>query len=123
MDFDLGDTGPAAAEPKGDFTPEGTLIMGAQEPEKTVSGLDFDLGGTEQQPAAAAPAEKSAEPSGLDFDLDIDTGKSAPGDEKSAPTPDLSSISLDLGSPGDAPAGGSDPKWQEVATKLDLAKA
>ena len=22
-----------------------------------------------------------------------------------------------------APAGGSDPKWQEVATKLDLAKA
>jgi pilus assembly protein FimV len=37
---------------------------------------------------------------------------------------DLSAISLDLGTPGDAPAAGNaDPKWQEVATKLDLAKA
>jgi pilus assembly protein FimV len=38
---------------------------------------------------------------------------------------DLSAISLDLGTPGEAPAAapGGDPKWQEVATKLDLAKA
>jgi pilus assembly protein FimV len=38
---------------------------------------------------------------------------------------DLSSISLDLGGAGDlsASGGGADPKWQEVATKLDLAKA
>jgi pilus assembly protein FimV len=38
---------------------------------------------------------------------------------------DLSSISLDLGGVSDAaaPGAGSDPKWQEVATKLDLAKA
>jgi len=37
---------------------------------------------------------------------------------------DLSDISLDLGSAGEPSAGtGSDPKWQEVATKLDLAKA
>jgi len=38
---------------------------------------------------------------------------------------DLSEISLDLGMPGEAPAAGAsaDPKWQEVATKLDLAKA
>ena len=42
---------------------------------------------------------------------------------------DLSSINLDLGVPtgsgAPAAAGGasSDPKWQEVATKLDLAKA
>jgi pilus assembly protein FimV len=40
---------------------------------------------------------------------------------------DLSTISLDLGMAGDAPAAGAeanaDPKWQEVATKLDLAKA
>jgi pilus assembly protein FimV len=37
---------------------------------------------------------------------------------------DLSSISLDLGSAGE-PSGDTsgDPKWQEVATKLDLAKA
>ena len=39
---------------------------------------------------------------------------------------DLSAISLDLGSatePAAPAAGGGDPKWQEVATKLDLAKA
>ena len=38
---------------------------------------------------------------------------------------DLSAISLDLGTPDEAPAAasGGDPKWQEVATKLDLAKA
>jgi pilus assembly protein FimV len=35
---------------------------------------------------------------------------------------DLSSISLDLGAPGDA-AAPADAHWQEVATKLDLAKA
>jgi len=38
---------------------------------------------------------------------------------------DLSSISLDLGSSTEFTASGdsADPKWQEVATKLDLAKA
>lgn len=42
------------------------------------------------------------------------------------PTMDLSSISLDLGSGDETIATGqtsTDPKWQEVATKLDLAKA
>jgi pilus assembly protein FimV len=39
---------------------------------------------------------------------------------------DLSSITLDLGGSAEASsaaAGGTDPKWQEIATKLDLAKA
>ena len=38
---------------------------------------------------------------------------------------DLSEISLDLGSDATvmAPKASGDPKWQEVATKLDLAKA
>jgi len=74
---------------------------------------------------AEAPAAPAAD-GGLDFDLKLDDmpgGKIEPG---AAAAPDLSSISLDLGSPAEpsAPAdGGSDPKWQEVATKLDLAKA
>jgi pilus assembly protein FimV len=134
MDFDLGTPATGAetkaGETKSDFTPEGTLIMGAQEPEKTVSGLDFDLSGTQHAPAAPAASQKPAEPSGLDFDLDLDAGGAAApaSGENSAPPPDLSSISLDLDAPGDAPAGtggtdGSNPKWQEVATKLDLAKA
>jgi pilus assembly protein FimV len=132
MDFDLGTPATAgetkASESTGDFTPEGTLIMGAQEPEKTVSGLDFDLSGTEHAPAS--PAAKPAEAGGLDFDLDIGTGSAAgpaSSDEKSAPPPDLSMISLDLDAPGEAPGAagpaGTEPKWQEVATKLDLAKA
>ena len=37
---------------------------------------------------------------------------------------DLSAISFDLGTPeAAAPAAEGDPRWQEVATKLDLAKA
>ena len=57
------------------------------------------------------------------------TWTSAATKPKRAPSPrrrpDLSSISLDLGGAADAPAaaGGTDPKWQEIATKLDLAKA
>ena len=134
VDFDLGAaaTPPAApAGEKSDFTPEGTLIMGATEPEKTVSGLDFDLslGGDEIKPAAPAPAAPApADASGgLDFDLNLDldtpTEKSGAAG-KSAPAMDLSSISLDLGSAGEPSASGAgDPKWQEVASKLDLAKA
>ena len=51
-----------------------------------------------------------------------DADKPATG---SAPAVDLSDISLDLGSAGEpsSSAASSDPKWQEVATKLDLAKA
>jgi pilus assembly protein FimV len=129
VDFDLGGGTPAApATPPTDFTPEGTLIMGAQQPESTVSGLDFDLGSPKTEAPAAAPAAPAEPPpadAGLDFDLKLDDmpGAAEPG----APaTTDLSSISLDLGSPGEPslPAGDSgDPKWQEVATKLDLAKA
>lgn len=134
IDFDLGAaaSAPAGGEQKSDFTPEGTLIMGKDEAsaDKTAGGLDFDLGlGGDTKPvsasawAPAAPAETSG---GLDFDINLDMGgesKPAAG-EASAPSMDLSSISLDLGA-GDAsaPSGGGDPKWQEVATKLDLAKA
>jgi pilus assembly protein FimV len=102
MDFDLGAAAPAPAEePKADFTPEGTLIMGSQEPEKTHAGLDFDLGASAAPPPAAPAAEKQPDISGLDFDLNID-----------------------LGGPAEVSGGGgSDPRWQEVATKLDLAKA
>ncbi|HSU78748.1 MAG TPA: FimV/HubP family polar landmark protein, partial [Burkholderiales bacterium] len=73
----------------------------------------------------------AAEPSGgLDFDLNLDLDKG----EKPAAEPakvDLSDISLDLGNPSDDATvmaatrldpGGS-ARWQEVATKLDLAKA
>ena len=72
-----------------------------------------------------AAAESPATASGLDFDLNLDLGEQGGSPEKSIPAMDLSSISLDLGSTGEAggAASSNDPKWQEVATKLDLAKA
>ncbi len=131
VDFDLsGDSVAPGEQQTSDFTPEGTLILDKSDPEKTVGGLDFDLdmGADDKTINQASPAP-AAEPSGgLDFDLNLDMGDkdAAPGERPaaSAPAMDLSDISLDLGS-GEASATGasSDPKWQEVATKLDLAKA
>jgi pilus assembly protein FimV len=87
--------------------------------------MDFNLDlGTEDRKAESSAPAKAGEPSGgLDFDLNLDTDQKAePSAEPSKV--DLSEISLDLGGPSaEAPKGGSDPKWQEVATKLDLAKA
>jgi pilus assembly protein FimV len=127
VDFDLGAAAtPAASGQASDFTPEGTLIMDQKSADST--GLDFDLGLPTGEtkavppPASAAAADTSG---GLDFDLNLDVGSA---DKSTQPAPaasmDLSSISLDLGSAdASAPSGGGDPKWQEVATKLDLAKA
>jgi len=141
LDLDLG--GPSSAPEKTDFAPSGTLVLDAQESKAASSGLDFDLGGGAENtagtgsglnfelPGAAsagpgatpAPAASPSGGSGLDFDLNLGGSDTK---EASAPV-DLSAISLDLGMPGEAaaPAGSAqaDPKWQEVATKLDLAKA
>jgi pilus assembly protein FimV len=140
VDFDLGAATappPPAAADKSDFTPDGTIIMGAKDADQTAGGgLDFDLGlGGDKKAAPPAPAPASqpaaADSSGgLDFNLNLDIG-GATGDAKGAEAPaapapslDLSAISLDLGTTEpSAPAAGGDPKWQEVATKLDLAKA
>src|SRR6185295_17962137 len=60
----------------------------------------------------------------MDFDLNLDLGSSKPEPAKAAEAPiDLGGISLDLGTPGGGTGSGGDAKWQEVATKLDLAKA
>jgi pilus assembly protein FimV len=121
VDFDLGGARARQDEPTLANQPdsENTVALG---------GMDFnlDLGGEEKKPAAPASAAPAARPSdaGMDFDikLDLDEKKSEP--HKSPPM-DLSTISLDLGSAGEPTTGptSSDPKWQEVATKLDLAKA
>ncbi|HUQ73687.1 MAG TPA: FimV/HubP family polar landmark protein [Burkholderiales bacterium] len=126
MDFDLGVT-QGMAKPA---SPDETLIAGGQDNSGSID-FNLDLGADEKKPAAAPakPATPAPEPSGgLDFDLNLDSDKKpeaqAPATE--LPKMDLSDISLDLG-PVDAtvmaPKPSSDPKWQEVATKLDLAKA
>jgi pilus assembly protein FimV len=147
FDFDIGgSTGEMQAS---DFARGGTLRMdrGAQA-KSEAAGLEFDLGGGGETqkaaetgaiefeaPAAAPEPAPKAEPAAtaadtlgsMDFNLDLDMGETKPTPTPSAePAPlDLSSISLDLDTPGEAasPAASSDPKWQEVATKLDLAKA
>jgi pilus assembly protein FimV len=153
LDFDLGGAsqgGPAAPDIRFDESakePTASSVdfeLGAtqtvkmdQGPDETVAttraeksgggGLDFnlDLGTTEAaKPAAVADA-------GLDFNLDLDDKTSAapqpPPQPVEPPPVDLGEISLDLGTTSEetmaAAPGSADPKWQEVATKLDLAKA
>jgi pilus assembly protein FimV len=150
LDFDIGgaqqasasspdltlDSGPKASDAPLDFDVSGTSQKEDRSAEETVvapasrdtsaGGLDFNLDlGTpaEEAPAPGAPA--AADP-GLTFDLNLDLGGEKQAEaEKAAPPPDLSTISLDLGSmdASGAAASGTDPKWQEIATKLDLAKA
>jgi pilus assembly protein FimV len=153
LDFDLGGDSPAApvetaaapAEEQTDFSPGGTLIIDSKDAQAMGATLDFDLGmGDEPKPAAAdtsmnfdlgspepaaeapAPAASADDGASIDFDLSLDIGGAeikadAPA---AAPDIDLSSISLDLGAPAEPGAdNASDPRWQEVATKLDLAKA
>jgi pilus assembly protein FimV len=119
VDFDIGASAP---DTPAQFKPGDTLVLTAAEMQAASSKMDFDIGATTQEtlaakptPAAVAPEEA---PSSLDFNLDFDLGETKP-----APAaPDISSISLDLGAPGEAQPGATS-KWQEVATKLDLAKA
>jgi pilus assembly protein FimV len=125
LDFDVS----GASQKKGPYTDETLELRSTQD--KGAGGLDFnlDLGSAapDAPPAPASAAPPAADDPGLTFDLNLDLGGNQPEAPPSAPPPaaDLSSISLDLGGAADAPAaaGGTDPKWQEIATKLDLAKA
>lgn len=128
LDFDLGGDTPPAEPEKTDFAPSGTLIIDPKEAAAASDGgLDFDLGDADATqvmktaPEPAAPSAAADSTGGLDFDLSLDLGGAAAPSEPAA-EPDLNSISFDLGSP-DGEAAAPDAKWQEVATKLDLAKA
>jgi len=97
-------------------------------PADAVSSIDFDFelpGSGAATPDSARAAEAPAlaakeEGAAVDFDFNLDL----PAVKEEAPSPplDLSAISLDLGSSGEM-ATAPDAHWQEVATKLDLAKA
>jgi pilus assembly protein FimV len=118
LDLDLG----AGTEPKSDFTAKGTLIMDAATkqaladadqavtpPSDLGLSIDFEL-----------PGGKAGAAGGSAVDFELDNGpRTLPA---AGANVDLSTISFDLGTPGGgAPTG--DARWQEVATKLDLAKA
>jgi pilus assembly protein FimV len=134
LDFDLnlgGDTvaRPATAQP----VPGGTAVMEAPKSEAaapaedTGLSIDFDLGaiGPAAPVPAAGPAAVPAADTGLMLDFDLGaTSEVKPAQEK-PPELDLPEIGLDLGTTPAAAAGAPvpDAHWQEVATKLDLAKA
>jgi len=139
-DLDLG-IGSASAEPAAglDFdlglgadktATVGTAAAGSAIPAAEPSlSIDFDLpiGDKLVLPASAdagpgVTAAPASDLGAIDFDLGTPTGG---GEAKApmAPPVDLAAISLDLGAPGGNGSGAPDARWQEVATKLDLAKA
>ncbi len=128
LDFDLGEAKPAVSKP--------AVSPAAPTASKAAAGSDFNLEpGT---PAPGAPAKAAS------FDLDFDLGAPAAGSAKpvaaveakpAAPTGE--DFAVDLGEPMTSesmeaaldvtttpPAGESQQqKWDEAATKLDLARA
>jgi pilus assembly protein FimV len=126
LDFDLGLGGDKSAA----FGTAAASAVPAAEP----LSIDFDLpmGDKPGHPTSAdaapgaSPAFAAADLGAIDFDLGTPSGG---GEEKTevpkSPSLDLDAISLDLGTPGSGNGSGGvpDARWQEVATKLDLAKA
>jgi pilus assembly protein FimV len=120
LDFDLGLGGDKTASPAAAAGPA------AAEP---ALSIDFDLPMGDKPAAAAAGAAPFAGPAtelgAIDFDLGTKAAAEPAAEASKAPSIDLSAISLDLGTPGggNGSGGAPDARWQEVATKLDLAKA
>ncbi|TSA15244.1 MAG: LysM peptidoglycan-binding domain-containing protein [Betaproteobacteria bacterium] len=154
LDFDLGlsEPEPGAAAPATDVTgdlgfdldlgeaekaPEGQTNAAAgdtpaaaasevEAPAEAAASIDFDFelpaSGAAAEPAAAALQAPVAAADGASIDFDFNLDLPAETEQAPAAPLDLSAISLDLGAPGEA-APAPDAHWQEVATKLDLAKA
>jgi pilus assembly protein FimV len=127
FDLNLGGDSQKPAEEASDFSPSGTFIMDAAT-KKAVSEMvgaqgapgsleiDFELPGTKAgEQTAKMQAAASAKVTEIDFKLGEPTKPAAGG-------MDLGGISFDLGKGGGEGAP-VDARWQEVATKLDLAKA
>jgi pilus assembly protein FimV len=132
LDFDLGLGGdklaqesPVAAIPEAPAAPAAdTGLM----------SIDFNLPASEPAAQAAPEPAVSAGPAtdlgAIDFDIGLPGSSEAKAEVKSEAAPktpaiELGAISLDLGTPGggNGSGGAPDARWQEVATKLDLAKA
>lgn len=147
LDFDLGmDFKPAASQPA-EYNAEATMIMDVTksvQPAAADLAVDIKL----DEPASAAdlglhfdldlgaPAAESATPvatevvdlektiaggNALDFDFNIGAPTASKSAPQTEPDIDLGSISLDLGEPAAPPV--EPAAGDEVATKLELAKA
>lgn len=128
LDFDLGfgDT-PAADAAKNAGAGPGEKDDKA---DAAASGMALDFEPSAKTPAESPASEGAGSIGSIDFDLDLDLGAAqAPSGQAEKPAAevplDLSSISLDLDLPAESPAtaASADAHRQEVATKLDLARA
>lgn len=103
-------------------TPANTL---AQDNELPLPDFDFTARHPESS-AATTPSEPTHadDDNGLDFDFDLPEADVPLTASDTAPALDFSDISLDLNDIGDMSqsAGEHDEAWQEVTTKLDLAR-
>jgi len=123
LDFDLGLGGDKGAAVSVSASPA-TQMAPPPAAEPALS-IDFDLP-MGDKPAGAAPfAAPATELGSIDFDLGSKAGGEPTAEASNTASIDLSAISLDLGAPGggNGSGGAPDARWQEVATKLDLAKA
>ncbi|HUW28365.1 MAG TPA: FimV/HubP family polar landmark protein [Sulfuriferula sp.] len=86
--------------------------------------LDFAAHDLDSNTAAASLESGPADDTGLDFDFDLPETEAPMTASDTAPALDFSDISLDLNDIGDMSqaAGETDEAFQEVATKLDLAR-
>lgn len=130
LDFDLGAIG-AEAETK---APELVAAPEAPAPESSDLGLVFDISAPPGAPAPEAPAPAAAPEAapdlGISFSLEMPEEAKPPAaaEPAPAPAPEVSlgdiSFSFDEAPAGAEPAAAEhDSHWQDVATKLDLAKA
>jgi pilus assembly protein FimV len=93
--------------------------------------LVFDIPTSDSKPAEPVAAPKAATDGGMEFSIDIPSGReveSAPSKPVAAGKLDIDfgDININLGDdvpPVHAGGEGKDEQWHEVATKLDLAKA
>ncbi len=123
MVFDVTTTHPAA--PATSATP----AAAAAPAESVLGDLVFDITANHpEMPAPAAPKPAPAADEGLAFTLDFPSAFTAPEAPKAEKPVDIGlgeiSLNLDMTPAGtSSDGGGKGEHWQEVATKLDLAKA
>lgn len=119
MDFDITGTNPGLPSMSSTGGPhEATAVV-------NMDDLVFDVTTThESLPVSAHTAEAAAGSGGMEFMLDFPI-ESKPATPVQAPSLGLGDLSLDFDKLGSSAAAAEpkDAQWQEVATKLDLAKA
>lgn len=113
------------------FDISGDLSSSVAQPEKTtLDDLVFDITAGNPEPemvaeeTTVADIPSSSDDSSLGFTLDFPTENQPAATTKEAGDFDLSSINLNLETTGGTPSmEAKDAHWQDVATKLDLARA